>query len=97
MKKKKPFLSATHRKKRSNFASKYKEWTIEDWKRVIWSDETKINRIASYGRQWVWKKTGEGLIEREVQGTIKLGEEISWYGAVWVGRVWGDLQRLRGR
>ena len=39
---------------------------MEDWKRVIWSDETKINRIASDGRQWVWKKTGEGFIDREV-------------------------------
>ncbi|XP_050579336.1 uncharacterized protein LOC126916994 [Bombus affinis] len=25
----------------------YKEWTTEDWKRVIWSDETKINRFES--------------------------------------------------
>ena len=51
MKKKKPFLSAIHRKKYLNFALKYKEWTVEDWKRVIWLDETKINRIASDGRQ----------------------------------------------
>ena len=73
MKKKKPFLNAMHRKKCLNFALKYKEWTVEDWKGVIWSDETTINRIASYGRQWVWKKTGEGLIEREIQGTVKFG------------------------
>ena len=66
MKKKKPFLSIMYRKKCLSFALKYKEWTIEDWKRVIWSDETKINRIASDGRQWVWKKTGEGMIERGV-------------------------------
>ncbi|KXN85632.1 hypothetical protein AN958_10969 [Leucoagaricus sp. SymC.cos] len=32
---------------------KYREWTVEDWKRIIWSDKTKINRIGSDGRQWV--------------------------------------------
>ena len=35
------------------------------------SDETKINRFGSDGRQWVWKKKGSGLTEREVQGTAK--------------------------
>jgi hypothetical protein len=71
VKKKKPLLSLRHRKKRLAFALKYKEWTVEDWKRVIWSDETKINRIASDGRQWMWKKSGDGLNERQVQGTVK--------------------------
>ena len=48
-KKKKPLLTAVHRKKRLAFAQKYREWTVEDWKRVIWSDETKIDRIGSDG------------------------------------------------
>jgi transposase len=97
VKKKKPFLSATHRKKRLNFALKYKEWTVEDWKRVIWSDETKINRIASDGRQWVWKKTGEGLIEREVQGTVKFGggNIMVWGCLGWEGV--GRLAEVEGK
>ena len=43
MKKQRPFLSEMHRKKQFNLALKYKECTVEDWKGVIWSDETKIN------------------------------------------------------
>jgi hypothetical protein len=35
-----------------DFAEKYLHWTVEDWKRVIWSDETKINRFGSDRRQW---------------------------------------------
>src|SRR3979490_1308999 len=62
-KKKKLLLTAVHRKKRLAFALRHKEWTVEDWKRVIWSD----------GKQWVWKQTGDGLIEREGQGTVRLG------------------------
>src|SRR3979490_1129390 len=52
-KKKKPLLIAVHRKNRLAFALRHKEWTVEDWKRIIWSDETKINRIGSDGKQWV--------------------------------------------
>ena len=31
-------------------------WTVEDWKRVLWSDETKINRVGSDGRTYTWKQ-----------------------------------------
>ena len=72
-KKKKPLLSSAHRKKRLAFALKHQHWTVEDWKRVIWSDETKINRLGSDGQEYVWKKAGEPLGEREVKGTLKFG------------------------
>jgi hypothetical protein len=49
VKKKKPSLSVRHRRARLAFAQKYREWTVEDWKRVIWSVETKINRFGSDG------------------------------------------------
>ena len=74
VKKKKPLLSARYRKRRLVFALKHRNWAVEDWKRVIWSDETKINRFESDGRQLVWKQKGEGLIQREVQGTVKFDQ-----------------------
>ena len=45
-KKKKPFLSKKHQKQLLDFAQKHANWTVEDCKRVIWSDETKINRLG---------------------------------------------------
>ena len=96
-KKKKPLLTVVHRKKRLAFALKYKEWTVEDWKRVIWSDETKINRFGSDGKQWVWKQAGEGLTEREVQGTVKFGggNIMVWGCMAWEGV--GYLAEVEGR
>lgn len=96
-KKKKPLLSAVHRKKRLAFAFKYKEWTVEDWARVVWSDETKINRLGSDGKQWVWKKAGKGLIDREVQGTVKHGggNIMVWGCMGWDGV--GRLAEVEGR
>jgi hypothetical protein len=87
-KKKKPLLSAVHRKKRLAFALKYQNWTVEDWKKVIWSDETKINRIGSDGKQWVWKQVGQGL---KVQGTVKFGGGNIM---VWGCMGWDEVGRL---
>eukprot|EP01099_Mayorella_cantabrigiensis_P002717 TRINITY_DN2199_c0_g1_i2.p1 TRINITY_DN2199_c0_g1~~TRINITY_DN2199_c0_g1_i2.p1 ORF type:complete len:282 (-),score=34.38 TRINITY_DN2199_c0_g1_i2:166-1011(-) len=70
---KKPLLTRKHKQKRFEFARTYKEWTVEDWKRVIWSDETKINRYGSDGRKWVWKKPGTPTMDLHVRKTVKHG------------------------
>jgi DDE superfamily endonuclease len=46
---------------------------VEDWKKVLWSDETKINRIGSDGRVYTWKKKGEPLTDRTTIPTVKHG------------------------
>ena len=33
---KKPYLSSKHRKERYEFSKKYRNWTIDDWKQVVW-------------------------------------------------------------
>ena len=38
------------------FAQYHENWTVEDWKRVLWTDETKFNRIGSDGKVYVWKQ-----------------------------------------
>lgn len=52
---------------------KYKRWAVEQWKRVIWSDETKINLVGSDGIKWVWRRPGSALTEQHVKGTVKFG------------------------
>jgi transposase len=42
-KKKVPMLKKTHRQKRLEFAHYHENWTVENFKRVLWSDETNIN------------------------------------------------------
>lgn len=86
-KKKKPLLEKRHKKARLAFANKYKEWTEDDWAKVIWSDETKINLLGSDGVKWVWEKKGEGLISREIIGTKKFGggNIMVWGCMTWEG------------
>ena len=73
VKKKRPLLSLRHRRERLDFAISHKDWTVDDWKIVVWSDKTKINHLGSDGRKWAWKKAGEGLSDRIVEGTVKFG------------------------
>jgi hypothetical protein len=51
VKAKKPLFTKRHRKERMDFALAHQDWTVEDWKRVGWSDETKINKLGSDGRK----------------------------------------------
>jgi len=87
VKQKKPFLSKKHKRARYDFALTHEHWTLEDWKTVVWSDETKINRLGSDGKKWVWKKKGEGLSDRLVQGTLKFGggSLMMWGCMLWTG------------
>ena len=68
----------------------------------MWSDETKINCLGSDGCKWVWKKPGEGLSDRIVEGTVKFGGGsmmiwgcMTWNGVGYAtkidGRMDGDL------
>lgn len=97
VKKKKPLLSKFHKKARLNFANLYKEWTEDDWKQVIWSDESKINRLGSDGIKYTWKKKGEGLLDREIIGTKKFGggNIMVWGCMGWEGV--GDMIYVEGR
>lgn len=95
---KKPALSLAHRRARLRWAHTYREWTVEDWSRVIWSDETKINRFHSDGLQMVWVPKGEGLTPRTIKPTVKFGGGgimvwgcMTWFGVGKLGKVQGLL------
>jgi len=73
VKRKKPLLSRKHREKRLKFAKKYKDWTIADWSKVVWSDESKFQVFGSDGRQYYWKNENEPLRDSHIKPTVKFG------------------------
>ena len=97
-----PFLSTRHCKAYLDLAYAHKDWTVDDWKKVIWSYETKITHPWSDGHKWVWNQTGERLNNRLVEGTLKFGGGsvmmwgcITWQGVGFAtkidGRMDGDI------
>ena len=55
-KKKFPMVKGSHHQQCLKFAQYHENWIVGDWKRVLWTDETKVNRIGSVGKVYVWKK-----------------------------------------
>jgi hypothetical protein len=65
---------------------------VEDWKRVLWTDETKINRIGSDGKVYTWKERGEPLSDRTTLPTVKYGGGGNMM--VWGCMGWNGVGKL---
>ncbi|KAG1172477.1 hypothetical protein G6F36_011553 [Rhizopus arrhizus] len=83
IKKKKPLLTAQHKKARLAWAKKHQYWTIHDWRRVIFSDETKINIWGSDGCKYYWKRKGDRLQPHHIEVAVKHdGSGIMLWGCI---------------
>ena len=83
-KKKKPKLSKVHRKARLDWALRHENWTTEDWKRVIWSDETKVSRLNSDVIKYAWVQDKKDLEPKVIEETLKF-----WGGGNLM--IWGYM------
>jgi transposase len=99
-KERKPKLSRANIKARLEFAKRHQHWTIDDWKRVIWSDETKINRFCSDGRSWCWVRDSESRKPHHVKQTVKHGGGsimiwgcMAYYGTGFMCKIDGTLDK----
>jgi transposase len=70
---KKPFLATRHKKSRYEWAVAHKDWTVDDWRRVIFSDETKINLWGSDGCRYYWKRPGGPIRPHHLDLSVKHG------------------------
>ncbi|KAG1035544.1 hypothetical protein G6F43_013212 [Rhizopus delemar] len=54
-------------------AKAHKDWTEDDWRRMVFSDETKINVWGSDGCKYFWKRPGDKLQPHHLDLTVKGG------------------------
>jgi hypothetical protein len=87
VKPKKPMLTAAHQRKRLAWTREHAKWTIEDWKKVVWSDETSFQILNSAGREYVWRKKEDALKQANVKQTKKFGggKIFVWSCITWEG------------
>jgi len=92
---KKPLLTQYHKNMRLEWAKKYKNWTVEQWSKVLWSDESPFPLF--YGRRrYVRRGVGERLRDDCLNKTVKFGGGKSIFGDVFMRRVLVCSERLRG-
>ena len=72
------FLKVTG-KKRLQWAKQYQNWTIEQWKNVLWSDESPFCLRFS-GRSRVWRLHNECYDPLVTQPTVKHDKKVNVWG-----------------
>lgn len=82
---KRPFLSSHQMTKRYQWALQYRHWDVDDWKNVLWSDETSIQLVDNCPR-FVRLVDGHAKTPEHYQKTLKHPTSVmiwacfSWHG-----------------
>jgi transposase len=91
---KKNFVSEKNRKIRLDWAKEHLNWTVEQWRTVIWSDESPfVLRYA--GRERVWRLCTERYEPWACKATVKHDVKINVWGC-FSGSGVGDLVKVNG-
>ncbi len=92
----KPYISPANKEKRRLWAMQHAGWTVEDWRRVIFLDESKFMLFKSDGRQYCWIKPGQALDAHFTKKNIKHGAgNLMVWGCI-TGQGMGRLHRIEG-
>ena len=82
----KPFKTPQHLLSRLQWARKHEAWTDDEWKHVMFTDESTFTVRPASNRLRVWRKQGERWMQRHTVPTFKSG-----YQTV---SVWGGFSKL---
>jgi len=93
---KKPLLSKKNRRSRLNFAKTHLHWTEHDWKKVIWSDESKFSLFKSDGIVYVRRPANQRLNPKYTCPTVKHGGGSVMVWGCFSGYGMGPLYKIEG-
>uniref|UniRef100_A0A8C1N644 Tc1-like transposase DDE domain-containing protein n=1 Tax=Cyprinus carpio TaxID=7962 RepID=A0A8C1N644_CYPCA len=89
-------LNQKQRQKRLTWATEKQHWTVAQWSKVLFSDESKF--CMSFGNQGarVWRKTGEKEMPKCLKSSVKYPQSVMVWGAMSAAGV-GPLCFIKGR
>ena len=92
---KNPLLTENHRRLRLGWATTHTQWTLDDWKSVLFTDESKVS-IGNDGALYVWRRKGEEFLPECCDRTVQHAASVMVWGSMyWHGL--GSLVKLEGR
>lgn len=69
----KPLLRPENIRKRLKWAKEHRNWTVDQWKQVMWTDESKFEIFGSKRRTYCRRRPGERHKPECIQPTTKFG------------------------
>ena len=79
--KKKPLLTQQHRRQRLQWARDHQNWTLDQWRNVLFTDETPIHLIQGNQRRYVRRQAGQALQQGFTRPTVHRGGGRMVWGA----------------
>lgn len=92
----KPLLKPINKKKRLNWAREHKNWTIADWEKVLWTDESKFEIFGTKRRVFVRRQSNERVNDACTVASVKHGGGSVMVWGCFGGSAVGDLVRIQG-
>lgn len=93
----KSLLRPQNKKKRLDWAKQHEKWTVDEWKRVLWTDESKFEIFGSKRRVFVRRKVGERMMKQRVVPTVKHGGGSVMVWDCFGGNNVGDIVKIEGK
>ena len=78
-----PLLTTDHRVRILQFAQEHVNWSLVDWKNVLFADESRFALHSPDGRQRVWRRPGVKYAECNISPRVMFGG-----GSI---MVWGGI------
>ncbi|KAI1520645.1 HTH-Tnp-Tc3-2 domain containing protein [Pyrenophora tritici-repentis] len=76
----KPGLTQEMRSARLKWAIDHRDWTLEDWKNVIWTDETSVVINHRRGGYRIWRRADERVVKSCIRERWKGYSEFMFWG-----------------
>ena len=74
---KRQLLTGAIKRKQVMWAQRYKDWTENEWKKVLFSNESHF-LVQGQHRRYVRKSEGEKVTERHINQTVKHPQKMFW-------------------
>lgn len=85
--KRKPYISPLQKLKRFLWCKERRNWTLDDWRRVIWTDESRFEVGFVGGTVWVWRDVDEKDLPSCLLPTFKSGRSsVMIWGSIAYGK-----------
>ena len=78
----KPLLTAVQRKRRLEWCRAHKSWSLDQWKRILFSDESTFTLQSHAGNNWVRRRQGEEYKPECILPTIKHPPSLMIWGCM---------------